>query len=77
MLKSLIRYPYQLCSCLVITKMFEKVPISCLDLCQHQQVRLWAYGMDHQLGAASVQTVDHGGLLESVVEFCFLESNIA
>ena len=60
MLRSLIGYPCQLCSCLVITKMVEQVPISCLDLFQHQWV-IWAYGMDCQLGAASVQTVDHGG----------------
>ena len=58
MLRSLIRYPYQLCNCLVITKMVERVPISCLGLFQHQWVRLWAYGMDCQLGAASVQTID-------------------
>ena len=37
--------------------------------------------MDHQLGAAAVQTVDYGGqalydLLEPVVELCFLENNI-
>ena len=37
--------------------------------------------MDHQLGAASVQTVNYGGqvlydLLEPVVELCFLENNI-
>ena len=61
MLRSLIRYPYQLCNCLVITKMVERVPISCLGLFQHQWVRLGAYGMDCQLGAASLQTVDHGG----------------
>ena len=37
--------------------------------------------MDRQLGAASVQTVDHGGHalhvhLEPLVGLCFLESNI-
>ena len=57
-----IRYPCQLHSSLFITKMVEQlVPVSCLDIFQHQWVRLWAYGMDRQLGAASVQTVDHGG----------------
>ena len=61
MLRSLISYPYQLCSCLVITKMIQQVPVSCLGLFQHQWVRLGVYGMDCQLGAASVQTVDHGG----------------
>ena len=81
MLRSLISYPYQLCSCLVITKMVEQVPVSCLGLFQHQWVRLQAYGMDHQLGAASVQTVDHGGQalhvhLEPLVGLCFLKSNI-
>ena len=38
-----------------------KVPISFLGLFQDLWVRLKAYGMDCQLGAASVQTVDHGG----------------
>ena len=61
MLRSLIRFPYQFCNCLVITKMIEQVPISCSGLFQHQWVRLGAYGMDCQLGAASLQTVDHGG----------------
>ena len=81
MLRSLISYPYQLCSCLVITKMVERVPVSCLGLLQHQWVGLRAYGMDRQLGAASVQTVDHGGQalhvhLEPLVGLCFFESNI-
>ena len=61
MLRSLIRYQCQLYSCLVITKMVEQVSISCLDIFQHQWVGLLAYGIDRQLGAASVQTVDHGG----------------
>ena len=74
-------YPFQLCSCLVITKMVEQVPISCLDLFQHQRFRLQAYGLDCQLGAASVQTVDHGGQalhvhLQPVVGLCFFQSNI-
>ena len=41
--------------------MLEQVPISCLDCFQHLLVRLKAYGMDCQFGAASVQTVDPGG----------------
>ena len=61
MLRSLIRYPYQLCSCLVIAKMVEQAPISHLDLFQHLWVRHKACGINHQLGSASVQTVDHGG----------------
>ena len=61
--------------------MVEQVPVSCLGLFQHQWVGLWAYGMDHQLGAASVQTVDHGSQalhvhLEPLVGLCFLKSNI-
>ena len=54
-------YPYQLCSCLVITKMVEQVPVSCLDLFQHLLDRFKAYGVGRQVAAASVQTVDHGG----------------
>ena len=60
-LRSLIRYPYQLCSCLIITKDgwtsanfmfgFISAPVS----------RTSGYGMDCQLAVASVQTVDHGG----------------
>ena len=61
MLKSLIRYPYQLCSCLVITKMVQQFPVSCFDLFQHLQVGHETYGMDRQLGATAVQTVDCGG----------------
>ena len=61
MLRSLIRYPCQLCSCSIISKKVEQVPVSCLDLFQHQWVGIRAYGMDRQLGAASVETVDHGG----------------
>ena len=61
MLRSLHSYSFQVYSCLVITKVLEQVPISCLDLFQHLWVRLKAYGMDCQLGASSVQTADHGG----------------
>ena len=45
-----------ICSSLVITKMVEQVPISCLDWFLRLWVRLKAYGTEHQLGAASVQT---------------------
>ena len=58
MLRRLKSYPFLFCSCLVITKMVERVLILCLDLFQHLWVRHKAYGMDRQLGAASVQTVD-------------------
>ena len=69
-------YPFQLCSYLVITKMVEQVPISCLDLFQHLWVRLKAYGVDRQVAAGPVQTVDHGG--QAMTSWsCFLESNIS
>ena len=64
-------YPFQLCSCLVITKMVEQVPVSCLDLFQHQWVGIRAYGMDRQLGAASVQTVDHGDQVITFWSLCW------
>ena len=70
MLRSLIRYPCQLCSCSIISKKVEQVPVSCLDLFQHQCVGIRAYGMDRQLGAASVETVDHGGQVITFWSLC-------
>ena len=61
MLRTQNRYPFQLCSSLVITKIVEQVHISGLDLFHHLRVRHKACEMDQQLGAASVQTVDLGG----------------
>ena len=55
--KSLNRYPFQLCSWFVITKWFNNLKFHVLIYFSRHET----YGTDRQLGAASVQTVDHGG----------------